>query len=225
MNDIEGAVIACAGFGSRLGMGMPKCMIEVGGKSILSRLIETLQPLIENIYIVVGYRGDLITEYCSKYYPEVIIVENPDFSHTNTAHSIRLGAAGMENKVLFLDGDLVIEPSSLRDFIQLANKFPLLIGVTPAKSSQAVFVTLDEVDKESPPRISAFHRELATAWEWANVFAGSPSLLKEGAGYVYECIEPFLPAPSFLINLCEVDTPEDLHMAKEWILVNSLEEA
>ena len=44
MQTIGSAVIAAAGLGSRIGMGMPKCMIEIDGVTILSRLLTALRP-------------------------------------------------------------------------------------------------------------------------------------------------------------------------------------
>lgn len=217
MQNIEGAVIACAGLGSRLGMGMPKCMIEIENKTLLSRLIETLEPLVPRIHVVVGYREELIIEHCAQHHREVVIVRNPEYRSTNTAHSIHLGSVGMTGKVLYLDGDLIIDPSSLQHFLDAATKVPLLLGVTRAKSTQAVFVITPN-GSTLPRTVNAFQRETATPWEWANVFAGNPALLKQGKRYVYECIEPYLPAAACMLELHEVDTPEDLAQAKEWML-------
>ena len=217
MQAVEGAVIACAGLGSRLGMGMPKCMIELGGKTLLSRLIETLRPLVPRIHVVVGYREELILEHCAQYHRDVVVVRNPDFRTTNTAHSIRLGSMGMHAKVLYLDGDLIIDPASLYSFVAVGAQVPLLVGVTRAKSSQAVFVSMPGDAVAQPMAVDAFQRSPATFWEWANVFIGSPRLLTAGSHYVYECIEPHLPVAAQMIDLHEVDTPEDLEQAKAWL--------
>lgn len=221
MQVIEGAVIACAGLGSRLGMGMPKCMIEIDGKTLLSRLIEILEPLVARIHIVVGYREELIIDHCSQYHRNVIVVRNPEYRGTNTAHSIQLGSVGIKNKALYLDGDLIIDPSSLQAFIAEANKLPLLIGVTRAKSSEAVFVTTGKREQDKNT-IYSFQRQPETQWEWANVFSSAPALLKEGGHFVYECIEPYLPTQVHELNLYEVDTPEDLQQAIIWTQENKL---
>lgn len=216
MQIIEGAVIACAGLGSRLGMGMPKCMIEIDGKTLLSRLIDILEPLVPRIHIVVGYREELIIDHCSQHHRDVIIVRNPEYRSTNTAHSIRLGSVGISNKALYLDGDLIVEPASLQSFIAEANKVPLLIGVTRAKSTQAVFVATKTRGQDSNT-IYSFQRQPATQLEWANIFSSTPDLLKEGSHFVYECIEPFLPTQAQELDLCEIDTPEDLQQAENWV--------
>lgn len=216
MQALDGAVIACAGLGSRLGMGMPKCMIEIDGVTLLSRLIHALQPLVPRIHVVMGYREELIIDHCSRHHRDVVLVRNPDYRTTNTAHSIRMGSVGMHKRVLYLDGDLIIDPASLRAFVAAAETVPLLIGVTRAKSTQAVFVSADDEGGEVAS-ISAFQRDPATRWEWANVFAGPPQLLVPGTRYVYECIESLLPAAARTLELFEVDTPEDLALAQAGI--------
>jgi choline kinase len=217
MYAIEGAVIACAGVGSRLGMGLPKCMIEVGGQTVLSRLIQSLRPRVKRIHVVVGYREELITEYCALHHRDVVIVRNTVFRQTNTAHSLMLGSIGFSRKVLYLDGDLIIETESLERFLDHAAKSELLVGVTRAKSSQAVFVTTNADVNGDSLEVSAFHRDPASKWEWANLFVAPPELLRPGDRYVYECIEPCLPAPAHQVNLFEIDTPEDLAEAKSGV--------
>jgi choline kinase len=213
MQSIEGAVIACAGLGSRLGMGLPKCMIEVDGQTILSRLVRALRPHVPRIHIVVGYREDIVTEYCSRYYRDVVLVRNPDFRSTNTAHSLRLGSVGFSNKVLYLDGDLIINEESLTRFIENSVKTRFLIGITPAKSSQAVFVSTQQNENGDSIELKAFHRSPSAKYEWANVFSGPPNILRDGSGYVFESLQSILPARAQELQLFEVDTSEDLERA------------
>ncbi|MNT19927.1 hypothetical protein D3C72_1552150 [compost metagenome] len=120
----------------------------------------------------------------------------------------------MQSRVLYLDGDLIIEPASLRAFVEAAAAVPLLVGVTRAKSAQAVFVSTIDGAEGVVEQVFAFHRDPVTPWEWANIFAGPPDLLVAGTRYVYECIEPLLPAAARALDLFEVDTPEDLALAQ-----------
>jgi choline kinase len=218
MHVVEGAVIACAGIGSRLGMGLPKCMIEVGGQTVLSRLICSLRTKVKRIHVVVGYREEVITEYCARHHRDVVLVRNTEFRQTNTAHSLTLGSIGFSRKVLYLDGDLIIEEGSLERFLDQATHVDLLLGVTRAKSSQAVFVTTGTAaDSTIRLEVRAFHREPKAEREWANLFVASPTLLRAGDRYVYECIEAHLPAPAHHVELFEIDTPEDLEEANAGI--------
>lgn len=213
MFPVEGAVIACAGLGSRLGLGLPKCMIEIGGRTILSRLIDALSTRVPRIHVVVGYREELIIEHCARYHRDVVLVRNPAFRDTNTAHSLRLGSVGFSSKVLYLDGDLILDEQTLDRFVKKAAEVDLLVGVTRAKSTQAVFVATAGDNEQEPDLVTGFSRTPPSAMEWANVFAGSPALLLEGKRFVFECIQPHLPAAASRIDLFEVDTPEDLALA------------
>ena len=88
MQDVKSAVIAAAGLGSRIGMGVPKCMIEKEGITILTRLITTLRPHIPFIHLVIGYREEMVINYCSIHHRDVVLVRNPDYRTTNTAYSL-----------------------------------------------------------------------------------------------------------------------------------------
>ena len=61
------ALILAAGFGSRLAPitnDIPKCMVEVNGKSILSKQIDNLyENGITDITIISGYKADILERY------------------------------------------------------------------------------------------------------------------------------------------------------------------
>ncbi|TDB28931.1 sugar nucleotidyltransferase [Stenotrophomonas sp. ATCM1_4] len=216
MQAVEGAVIACAGLGSRLGMGLPKCLIEVDGRTILSRLIEALESRVSRIHVVIGYREEMVAEYCARHHRDVILIRNPRFRETNTAYSISLGSAGFLSKVLYLDGDLIIDELSLAGFVEKAASVRTLVGVTQAKSENAVFAEISS-RMQGEMEISAFGRGLDSSYEWANVFSGPPLRLEEASGYVYQALESQLPLPAWLLDLHEVDTPGDLLAAEEFM--------
>jgi choline kinase len=188
-------------------------MIEIGGRTILTRLIETLRPHVPRIHVVIGYREELVIDHCARNHPDVVLVRNRDFRDTTTVDSYRLGSIGFHNKVLFLDGDLIINEHSFDLFLARAAAKDLLIGVTPAKSSQPVFVNTRAIAQEGFEEVLGFHRNQKSILEWANLFCGNPAVLNTKKEYVYECLEEFLPASGSCIELFEIDTPEDLSRA------------
>lgn len=218
MQPVECAVIAAAGLGSRLGHGLPKCMLEIGGKPLLTRLIETLRPLIPRIHVVIGYREEMIIDLCAREHRDVVLVRNPKYRETNTGESMALGARGCGYgvKVLFLDGDLLINPESLGNFVQAAAESDLLIGITPAQSEDAVCVELTDSFASSGPVVTGFTRSALQPFEWANIVAGPNSLMNEVSGYVFERLRDYLPSPAFALDLREVDTSSDLERAKQF---------
>jgi CTP:molybdopterin cytidylyltransferase MocA len=211
---VGGAVIAAAGLGSRLGHGLPKSMVEIGGQTILSRLIEEVEQHTDRIHVVVGYREELVIQHCALHHRNVVLVRNPEFRSTQTIHSYRMGARGLPAEgVLFLDGDFVLAPGTLSAFLAAADGRESLVGVTPAGSEHPVYArtALGTGGLE----VNRFGREDAAPHEWASVLVAPPAILAGHDTYVYEALEPHLPLPAQIIHVAEVDTAADLELAQE----------
>jgi choline kinase len=99
------AIIVAAGPGSRMmphTIDRPKCLLEVGGKTILQRAIDSLrQNGIEKIAVVRGYRGELIN--C----PDVTYYENPDFGETNILRSLFCAEDEMDDDFIVSYADIL----------------------------------------------------------------------------------------------------------------------
>jgi choline kinase len=220
MQHVENAIIAAAGLGSRLGLGHPKCMLELGGITLLTRMIRMIESHVKRIHVVVGYRENLIIEHCARYHPHVVLVRNPDFRTTNTAQSLALGARYLKGKCVFLDGDLVINPDSFSAFLDHASRTEILIGLCQPNTENAVFA-----DTEESPlglTVKSFTKEYRTSCEWANVFAG-PNMLMNGAeNYVFEYLTECLPLPGHMLELAEIDTTADMRSAEIFLLKHGL---
>jgi choline kinase len=103
------AVILAAGIGSRLGQSCPKPLTPLkNGQSILHNQIINLTKYlnINEIYIVVGFKKDLIMEV----FPDLTFVYNDQFDTSNTAFSLIRGLNKIEGEdVIFLNGDVVFD--------------------------------------------------------------------------------------------------------------------
>ncbi len=222
MQNVAGAVIAAAGMGTRIGLGMPKCMIEIDGQTILTRLIKLLRPHVPLIHVVVGYREEMVIEYCARYHRDVVLVRNQDYRTTNTAFSFSKGAAHINGKVIYLDGDLLISPKSLEQFLHAAIYSDVLVGLTDAKSENAVFADCQE--SSGAISVSGFSRDWGSRFEWANVVIGPSNLMCDASGYVFERLAELLPLKGYLLDLAEIDTADDLvaaHRFSERFLIES----
>ncbi|MBE6444388.1 MAG: HAD-IIA family hydrolase [Alphaproteobacteria bacterium] len=91
------AIILAAGIGSRLypiTQEMPKSLVKVNAREILDYQIQGYVKSgikEENIFIVTGYKHEMIAEYLQNNYPKVKEIYSPDYLSTNNMYSLYLG--------------------------------------------------------------------------------------------------------------------------------------
>lgn len=208
MSIVKHAVIAAAGLGSRLGMGKPKCLIEFSGITILEHQLGLLHD-IEDVRVVVGFEEERVTALIKEIRSDVIIVRNPAYRTTTTLHSYAMGAEYLKENCLFMDGDILFQPSSFNSFVLACKKNESLIGITKAKTKDAVY-TLSNDKSE----IESFSRTVVTPLEWANIVWINPNKFANPVAIsVYERLTAYLPLKSKEINSYEIDTREDMDNA------------
>ncbi|MBF0951513.1 MAG: NTP transferase domain-containing protein, partial [Alloprevotella tannerae] len=68
------AVILAAGMASRLRPltnDRPKCLLEVGRRTLLQRTVDALlEAGLREFVVVTGYRGEMIRQFLTKQYPD-----------------------------------------------------------------------------------------------------------------------------------------------------------
>ncbi|MBR1792393.1 MAG: phosphocholine cytidylyltransferase family protein [Bacteroidales bacterium] len=88
------AVILAAGIGSRLRPitnDIPKCMVPVNGIRIIDKQLNNLVSNgINDIYVITGYKSEVLSFYLQKHYPSVRIIENTLYLDTNNMYSLFL---------------------------------------------------------------------------------------------------------------------------------------
>jgi choline kinase len=130
------AVILAAGVASRLRPltdERPKCLLEVGGRTLLQRTFDALMAAgIRDYVVVTGYRGEMIREFLTDHYDimpvsflpsedraTVCFVNNPDYATTNNIYSLWLTrpyVSGMD--FLLLDSDILFDPKVVEKVLQ-----------------------------------------------------------------------------------------------------------
>ena len=117
---VSTALLLAAGAGTRLNAGaeaLPKCLADVGGQSILERLLDNLRANgIRRLVIVTGYRGERIRDAADQIAGDIQVdyVDNPDYATTNNIYSLWLARAQVREPFLLIESDLVFERSLLR---------------------------------------------------------------------------------------------------------------
>ena len=124
------AIILAAGKGTRLdGAAVkPKCLVEVGGLTLLQRQIESLRAVnIDDIVIVVGFGADIIRAECGD---AVSFVENNRFAETSSLYSLWLAREHLTDGFVVLNSDVLFHPQLLADLIESAHEDALLLSDT-----------------------------------------------------------------------------------------------
>lgn len=207
MSTVNHAVIAAAGFGSRLGRGHPKCLVDFRGRTLLDRQLELLRH-VPDVRIVVGFQEELVVAHARELRPDIIIVRNPAYSSTTTLDSYALGARFLSEPCLFMDADIVFEGASFRNFVaEAAATGAPLIAYTDAKTTDAVFC---EIDGDV---VTSFSRGRPSAFEWANLAYLSASYCEGRTGSVYGRLTEDLPMQARHITSHEIDRAADLEVA------------
>ena len=108
------ALILAAGVGSRLALAddRPKCLVEIGGRPLIDRYLDALDPLGIPVTIAVGHQGDAIAAQVGD---RARLVVNPHFRQGSvvTLHAALAAFTAFRDPLLLLDGDVYAPPSFL----------------------------------------------------------------------------------------------------------------
>ncbi len=203
---VKNAVICAAGLGSRLGLDMPKCLVEIGQHRPIYYLLQVLKD-VESIRIVVGFKENEVMDYVRRIRKDVVFVRNPDYRTTTNSYSLYLGTHDLQEPYITIDGDMIVNKASFDAFVAACKEGENVVGVTRAKTDDAVFVAFDG------DQVTQFSRERISEYEWSGISYFSDIKVRKDGHYVYQELEPHLPLKGQMIDCYEIDTPDDLAQA------------
>jgi choline kinase len=124
---------------------LPKCLLPVGGRTIVSRAVSNLSALgITSITVVDGFEGDrLRAELTAEFPPDWFeFVRNDDYDTTNNAWSLWLARRPSPEPFLLLDADLVFDAEILALLLRNAHPNRLAVRGRGAIGAEDVKVTV-----------------------------------------------------------------------------------
>jgi L-glutamine-phosphate cytidylyltransferase len=125
-------VILAAGRGARLNgenSDMPKCLVTVGGETLLSRNIRLLRASgIDDVAVVVGCAADTVRRSC----PGVTFVDNARFAQTNSLYSLWLARPLLMDGFVVMNCDVLVHPQLLTDLLTARHQDALLLAYRDA---------------------------------------------------------------------------------------------
>lgn len=118
------AIILAAGVGSRirpLTDNCPKCLLKIGGVTILERMLTNIQACgINEVVFVLGYLQEQIESFVKKSFPELDahFIVNDRYTETNTGYSLMLTENFVKgSSFVKFDADVVFDQKILESLL------------------------------------------------------------------------------------------------------------
>lgn len=119
MTPIKQAIILAAGQGRRLlpyTKECPKCLLEVGGKTLIEHQVEALHAQgIDHITVVVGYLGHKVQHVLGG---RAQYIENAQFVTTSSMYSLWLARASASDGCVILNSDVLFHVGILQALLE-----------------------------------------------------------------------------------------------------------
>jgi choline kinase len=225
------AVILAAGESRRLlqlTRDIPKCLLEVGGKSILEHQVESLRAAgVEEISVVTGHAEEPLRRVGG---PSLDYILNADYATTNSIYSLWLAREAAAGGFVLMNGDVLFDPRLLRSLLDDPREDVLTYDPESILEEEEMKLRLEgdrvmEMSKELSVEHS--HGEnvgllkfgadgtQALLAELEDIIAGGT--VKTWAPYAFDCLckkRPLYALSTNGIPWIEIDFPEDLERAR-----------
>jgi choline kinase len=126
-------IILAAGRGSRLNgtaKERPKCLVELGGLTLVKRQIRVLEQAgIDDITVVVGCHADRVRRECGH---DITYVENAAYASTNSMYSLWVARPLLYEGFVVLNCDVLFHPALLGDLLSSRHEHALLLAYREA---------------------------------------------------------------------------------------------
>ena len=105
----------------------PKPLIEVAGKPIIEHILDALPEEIDEVIIVIGYKGDMIKKRLGDSYGGRKLIYVHQWMAAGTAHALSIARPFLKGRFLFMYGDDIHGAEALKE----AMKHPYSILAAP----------------------------------------------------------------------------------------------
>lgn len=147
------AIILAAGLSKRLRPltdTTPKCLLKVGGKTILERTINNiLNNDIKDFVMVTGYRENMIKDFISEKYPNLNItyLTNSDYENNNNSYSLWMTKDYVKEDCLLLDSDILFDFRIISKLLDMKYDNCLAVNTNHQLGKEEIKVIIDTANK------------------------------------------------------------------------------
>lgn len=236
------AILLAAGVGKRMGPeALPKCLLPVGGKSLLRRTLENLRSAgVGDVVLVVGFQKEAVAEEArgSAGSMRLHLLENPRYRE-GAILSLWTARSFLDEAVLIMDADVLCSPAALERMLRSPHASCFLVDDSSADTGeeQMVFGRGDRafhIAKSASGEIPREMKRFGESLGFLKLSSGAARQLRGlleqrvsagGVSVEHEQVYPDLLRKEVVgveqvrgLPWAEIDTPEDLRRAREEIL-------
>lgn len=237
------AVLLAAGIASRLKPltdNTPKCLLKVGDKPILQRMIENLQKNgINDVVVVTGYLNYMIEEFLNNNFPDVnfTFLHNEKFNSTNNIYSLWMTKNEIiGSDMLLLDSDIIFDGDIIKLLLNSKHENCLAVRSDQELGEEEIKIMLKEngaikeISKVVEPSaavgesigIEKFSKKLV---EKLFAILDEKIINKNEINIFYEAAfqdainsgEDIYPVNVGELKCMEIDTPDDFEIANQLV--------
>lgn len=185
------AIILAAGVGKRLWpvtQHKPKCLIELGGRTLLSRYFEALAGVgIARAVLVVGHRQEMIRAAVetSRDGVEVRYLVNEQY-HRGSISSLWLARAELDEDVVIMDADVLFHPEVLRRLIGSSFPTALLLDETVIQRTEECMAVV------RGGRVVALTKQVPSGYDFAGEGVGFLKVRRADAEPLIESVKAWV---------------------------------
>lgn len=234
------AVILAAGVGKRLWpvtQHRPKCLIEVGGQTLLSRYLASLASVgVQRADIVVGYKQEMIRAAVksNSFGVRVQFLVNEQF-HRGSISSLWIARTALDDDVLIMDADVLFHREILRRLVRSAYPNALLMDDSVKQTGEECMVVAEG------GRVVALTKKMPSRYDQAGEGVGFLKVRHTDTPHVVASLRTFVDRDAWQMEYedaligffrdvkvgyeviagvpwTEIDFPEDVEKAEREIL-------
>ena len=182
------AVILAAGVGRRLQaltQNLPKCLIPIGGKTLLSRYLNNLEQVgISHVTIVVGYKEELIREAVAAWSGSLPVdfLVNEQYER-GSIRSLWVARHALDDDTLIMDADVLFHPMILERLVTSSHPNALLMDETVAQQTEECMVVVRH------GRVIALSKQMPETYDEAGEGVGFLRVSRQDVPSVLKSVE------------------------------------
>jgi choline kinase len=147
------AIILAAGISKRLRPltdSTPKCLLKVGGKTIIEMTIDNILKNGISVFIMVtGYKENMIKDFIGNKYPGLNIkyLTNPDYENNNNSYSLWMTKNHITGDCILLDSDIIFDYRIISKLLASEHKDCLAVNCNHKLGDEEIKVIVDSTHK------------------------------------------------------------------------------